>query len=129
MSSIQILWVDDEIELLKPHILFLERKNYKVTTCTNGADAIDLVSEQNFDIVFLDENMPGLQGSEVAEQLCFLEGNGINKSTPKISLTGLATEEAVNNLYKKGFTHHIQKPVTKAILDNFLKSWSEGVKI
>ena len=46
MSSIQILWVDDEIELLKPHILFLERKNYKITTCTNGADAIDLVDEE-----------------------------------------------------------------------------------
>ncbi|MFQ3297978.1 MAG: DNA-binding response OmpR family regulator, partial [Polaribacter sp.] len=39
--SIQILWVDDEIELLRPHIIFLERKNYKVTTCTNGADAIN----------------------------------------------------------------------------------------
>ena len=41
--SIQILWVDDEIELLRPHIIFLERKNYKVTTCTNGADAINLL--------------------------------------------------------------------------------------
>jgi Response regulator containing CheY-like receiver, AAA-type ATPase, and DNA-binding domains len=56
-----ILWVDDEIELLKPHILFLERKNYTVTTCTNGADAVDLVDTKKFDIVFLDENMPGLK--------------------------------------------------------------------
>ena len=52
MRKIEILWVDDEIDLLKPHILFLENKNYNVTKCTNGADAIDLVDEQNFDIVF-----------------------------------------------------------------------------
>ena len=64
MKNIEILWVDDEIDLLKPHILFLEKKNYLVTTCTNGADAIDLVDEQNFDIVFLDENMPGITGLE-----------------------------------------------------------------
>ena len=62
MTTIQILWVDDEIDLLKPHILFLERKNYEVTRCTNGADAINLVDHKNFDIVFLDENMPGLSG-------------------------------------------------------------------
>ena len=69
MSTINILWVDDEIELLKPHILFLERKNYDVTKCTNGADAIDLVDEQNFDIVFLDENMPGLTGLETLHEI------------------------------------------------------------
>ena len=57
MSSIQILWVDDEIDLLKPHILFLEQKGYNLTSCTNGTDAIELVDNSNFDIVFLDENM------------------------------------------------------------------------
>ena len=57
MSEIKILWVDDEIELLKPHILFLERKNYTVQTCTNGADALDLVDKFNFDIVFLKKVM------------------------------------------------------------------------
>ena len=67
--SIQILWVDDEIELLKPHIIFLERKEYAVTTCTNGADAINLVDETNFDIVFLDENMPGLTGLETLAEI------------------------------------------------------------
>ena len=67
MSQIKILWVDDEIDLLKPHILFLEKKNYHVTTCNNGQDAIELFDENNFDIVFLDENMPGLSGLEVAK--------------------------------------------------------------
>ena len=57
MSQIKILWVDDEIDLLTPHILFLEKKNYVVTTCNNGQDAIDLFDVENFDIVFLDENI------------------------------------------------------------------------
>ena len=64
MSSGKILWVDDEIQLLKPHMLFLEKKNYEVVPCTNGADAVETVSEEPFDIVFLDENMPGLSGLE-----------------------------------------------------------------
>ena len=69
MNAIKILWVDDEIELLKPHLLFLEKKNYDVTTCNNGADAIEIVDENNFDIVFLDENMPGLSGIETLAQI------------------------------------------------------------
>ena len=57
MDTIKILWVDDEIDLLKPHILFLEKKNYSVTTCNNGLDAISIFEENNFDIVFLDVYM------------------------------------------------------------------------
>ena len=69
MNAIKILWVDDEIELLKPHLLFLEKKNYEVATCNNGADAIESVDENSFDIVFLDENMPGLSGIETLSQI------------------------------------------------------------
>ena len=69
MNNIHILWVDDEIDLLKPHILFLEKKNYKVTTCTSGSEAIELVDETNYDIVFLDENMPGLTGLETLNEI------------------------------------------------------------
>lgn len=58
----KILWADDEIDLLTPHILFLESKGYTVDSVTNGADAIDKAIEFNYDIVFLDENMPGLSG-------------------------------------------------------------------
>jgi len=64
MSLAKILWVDDEIQNLKPHILFLEKKDYEVKPCTNGADAIQYVQAENFDIIFLDENMPGLSGLE-----------------------------------------------------------------
>ncbi|MCB0475746.1 MAG: response regulator, partial [Flavobacteriaceae bacterium] len=69
MNAIKILWVDDEIELLKPHLLFLEKKNFDVATCTNGADAIEIVDEGDFDIVFLDENMPGLSGIETLSRI------------------------------------------------------------
>ena len=69
MNTIQILWVDDEIDLLKPHILFLEQRNYKVTTCKSGTEALDVLDEKNFDIVFLDENMPGLTGLETLNEI------------------------------------------------------------
>ncbi|MBE0423753.1 MAG: PglZ domain-containing protein [Lutibacter sp.] len=69
MGNINILWVDDEIDLLKPHILFLEKKGYNVSTSNNGADAIDMCEENNYDIVFLDEHMPGLSGLETLSQI------------------------------------------------------------
>ncbi len=69
MNAIKILWVDDEIELLKPHQLFLEKKNYEVSTCNNGAEAIEKVDDGNYDIVFLDENMPGLSGIETLSEI------------------------------------------------------------
>ena len=63
-QKISILWVDDEIDLLKPHILFLEDKGYSIVTANNGVTAIELLENQYFDLVFLDENMPGLSGLE-----------------------------------------------------------------
>ena len=64
MQETYILWADDEMDLLKPHVLFLNEKGYKVKTVTNGEDALECFKEENFDIVFLDENMPGLTGLE-----------------------------------------------------------------
>ena len=57
MNKIKILWVDDEIDLLKPHILFLESKDYEVVTSQSGTEALEQIEEESFDIVFLDENM------------------------------------------------------------------------
>ena len=64
MTTYKLLWVDDEIELLKAHILFLEKKGYQVETVTNGYDALDRCAEEAFDLILLDENMPGLSGLE-----------------------------------------------------------------
>jgi CheY-like chemotaxis protein len=69
MSDIKVLWVDDEIDLLKPHIIFLENRNYNVTTAQSGTEALEELKEQNFDIVFLDENMPGLTGLETLAEI------------------------------------------------------------
>ena len=69
MQDTTILWADDEIDLLKPHILFLTEKGYKLTTVTNGNDAVDAFKNNHFDLVFLDENMPGLTGLETLSQI------------------------------------------------------------
>jgi DNA-binding response OmpR family regulator len=67
--SAKILWADDEIELLKPHILFLEQKGYTVETVNNGLDAVEKCSTNQYDIIFLDENMPGISGLEALNQI------------------------------------------------------------
>ena len=68
-KKIRILWTDDEIDLLKPHILFLQEKGYVVETATNGNDAIDLVRGRKIDLILLDENMPGLSGIETLNKI------------------------------------------------------------
>ena len=67
--QIKILWADDEIDLLKPHIMFLESKGYEVIPVNNGASAVEKSSEQDFDIIFLDENMPGISGLEALSRI------------------------------------------------------------
>src|SRR5687768_11715238 len=69
MDKINILWADDEIDLLRPHILFLKEKGYEVATANSGDGALDLFQKQDFDIVFLDENMPGLSGLETLSRI------------------------------------------------------------
>jgi CheY-like chemotaxis protein len=69
MDKVRILWVDDEIDMLKPHILFLEQKGYAVDTTNNGAEALEMVARNAYDIVFLDEQMPGLSGIETLERM------------------------------------------------------------
>ena len=64
MKRAKILWADDEIDLLKPYILFLNEKGFDVVEVNNGRDAIELCHTQRFDIVFLDEHMPGISGLE-----------------------------------------------------------------
>lgn len=106
MNEIKILWVDDEIDMLKPHILFLEKKNYKVTTCNNGQDAIDLFEKENFDIVFLDENMPGLSGLEVLSELKERKG-----AVPVIMITKSEEEYIMEGAIGSKIADYLIKPV------------------
>ena len=64
MNKQRILWADDEIDLLKPHLMFLRNKGYDVVTANNGRDALDMADAEPFDLIILDENMPGLTGLE-----------------------------------------------------------------
>ncbi len=106
MKKIDILWVDDEIDLLKPHIIFLEQKNYNVSTCTNGTDAIDLVDEQNFDIVFLDENMPGLTGLETLSEIKQKQPN-----LPVVMITKSEEEYIMEEAIGSKIADYLIKPV------------------
>ena len=69
MNNTSILWVDDEIDLLKSHIIFLNEKGYSVDTCTNGVDALEKVSKKRYEVILLDENMPGLNGIGTLKQI------------------------------------------------------------
>ena len=106
MNSIQILWVDDEIDLLKPHILFLEKKGYTLTTCTNGADAIDFVKESNFDIIFLDENMPGINGLETLSEI-----KQIRSNLPVVMITKSEEEYIMEEAIGSKIADYLIKPV------------------
>ncbi|MFT7330101.1 MAG: CheY-like chemotaxis protein [Roseivirga sp.] len=106
MSNIHILWVDDEIDLLKPHIVFLEKKNYKVSTCNNGADAIDMVQEENFDIVLLDENMPGISGLETLTEI-----KSKNANLPIIMITKSEEEYIMEDAIGNKIADYLIKPV------------------
>lgn len=106
MNAITILWVDDEIDLLKPHILFLEKKNYAITTATNGADAIELVNQHHFDIVFLDENMPGLTGLETLNEI-----KSIKNSLPVVMITKSEEEYIMEEAIGAKIADYLIKPV------------------
>ncbi|KFC58681.1 chemotaxis protein CheY [Flavobacterium gilvum] len=106
MDKIKILWVDDEIDLLKPHILFLEKKNYSVTTCNNGRDAIDIFDENNFDIVFLDENMPGMSGLDTLSEM-----KEKKSSVPMIMITKSEEEYIMEEAIGSKIADYLIKPV------------------
>lgn len=106
MSNINILWVDDEIDLLKPHILFLEKKNYNVTTCQSGIDAIEIIDDKNFDIVFLDENMPGLTGLETLSEIKEKRAN-----IPVVMITKSEEEYIMEEAIGSKIADYLIKPV------------------
>lgn len=102
----RLLWVDDEIELLKPYIFFLEEKGYEVDAVSNGRDAIDLCRDINFDMIFLDENMPGLSGLET---LSFIKE--INPSVPVVMITKSEEENIMNQAIGSKIADYLIKPV------------------
>ncbi|MEZ4855944.1 MAG: bifunctional response regulator/alkaline phosphatase family protein [Gelidibacter sp.] len=106
MNTINILWVDDEIDLLKPHILFLEQKQYKVTTCQSGTEALEIIDDTNFDIVFLDENMPGLTGLETLNEIKERRAN-----LPVVMITKSEEEYIMEEAIGNKIADYLIKPV------------------
>lgn len=106
MTNGRLLWVDDEIDLLKAHILFLEKKNYEVTTCSNGRDAIDVCRAADFDLILLDENMPGLSGLETLAAI-----KEIRPGVPVVMVTKNEEEDLMNQAIGSKIADYLIKPV------------------
>ena len=118
MVKTKILWVDDEVELLKPHIIFLEEKEFLITTSNNGSDAIELIKAENFDAVLLDENMPGLNGIETLEIMKEIDSN-----IPIIMITKSEEEKIMDDAIGNKISDYLIKPVNpKQILLSLKKN-------
>ena len=116
-----ILWVDDEIDSLHSHILFLKNKGYEVNAMTNGLDAIDFVKENQVDVVLLDETMPGISGLETLAKI-----KEANQHIPVVLITKNETENLMDEAIGRQITDYLIKPVNpnqvllslKKIIDN-----------
>ena len=102
----KLLWVDDEVEQLKAHLLFLEKKGYEVVTVTNGSDAIDLCQEGHFDLVLLDEQMPGISGLETLQRIKELQ-----PALPVVMVTKSEEENIMEQAIGQKIADYLIKPV------------------
>ncbi|MDX5347356.1 MAG: PglZ domain-containing protein, partial [Hymenobacteraceae bacterium] len=121
MQRYNILWADDEIDLLKPHILFLEERGYDITPVPSGADAIEKFQEQTYDVVFLDENMPGISGLETLNEI-----KAIRPNVPVVMITKSEEEHIMEEAIGSKIADYLIKPLNpnqillsvKKILEN-----------
>jgi CheY-like chemotaxis protein len=102
----KILWADDEMEFLKPHVLFLEAKGYQVELINNGSEAVEKCQENNYDIVFLDENMPGISGLETLARI-----KEITPMTPIVMITKSEEESIMEEAIGSKIADYLIKPV------------------
>jgi len=124
MQETAILWADDEIDLLKPHILFLKEKGYKVTTVTNGNDAVDAFKSSFFDLVFLDENMPGLTGLETLQQI-----KNLNNDIPIVLITKNEEEYLMEDAIGSKIDDYLIKPVNPKQIQLTIKKLTENKRL
>jgi CheY-like chemotaxis protein len=106
MKTVRILWTDDEIEALKPHIIFLQEKGYEVETCSNGIDTVDLVRQNSYDLIFLDENMPGLSGMETLRLI-----RDLRNDIPIVMVTKSEEEDLMESAIGSEIADYLIKPV------------------
>lgn len=120
----RIMWVDDEIEHLRPHIIFLEERGYSVTPVSNGHDAIGLLKKEDFDIIFLDEIMAGLDGISTLELI-----RKLNPRIPVIMITKSEEENIMEEAIGKEITDYLIKPVNPLQIVSTLKRIFEKPKL
>ena len=102
----KILWIDDQIELLNSHIIFLSEKGYSIDTCTNGYDALEKITETRYEAILLDENMPGMNGIETLKQI-----KKINRNLKVIMITKSEEEDIMEEAIGKEISDYLIKPV------------------
>jgi len=123
-SKGRILWIDDEIELLKPHIILLEQRGYNVETATNGEDAIELVKKSHYDLTFLDESMVGISGLETLPIL-----KEIDPATPVVMVTKNEAESVMEDAIGRKIDDYLTKPVNPAQILAACKKFLESERI
>ncbi len=123
-EKISILWADDEIDLLKPHIMFLEQKGYEVITTNNGDEAMDIIRERDFDIVFLDEHMPGMTGIETLAEIKTMYPN-----LPVVMITKSEEESIMEDAIGSNISDYLIKPVNPNQILLSLKKNLENKKL
>ncbi len=124
MNKTRILWADDEIVMLKPHIIFLEEKGFEVVAVNSGGEALELVKEENFDIIFLDEQMPGLSGIEVLEKIKEIQPN-----IPVVMITKSEEESIMEDAIGSNIADYLIKPVKPSQILLSLKRNLENKKL
>ena len=123
-NKISILWADDEIDLLKPHILFLEQKGYQVITVKSGNEAIEELDKNIVDVVFLDENMPGLSGLETLSLI-----NAKQPSLPIVMITKSEEEHIMDDAIGSNINYYLIKPVNPHQILHCLKHLTENRRL
>ena len=135
----RILWVDDEIDLLQPYIIYLKEKNYEVVTASNGEDALDYLEQEVPDIVFLDENMPGMSGLETLQEI-----KRLHPEVPVVMITKSEEEHIMEQAIGEKIADYLIKPVnpsqillclkkhihqqaivTEQVQQNYRQEWSD----
>ncbi|MDD4777336.1 MAG: bifunctional response regulator/alkaline phosphatase family protein [Fermentimonas sp.] len=124
MDKAQFLWVDDEIDLLKPHILFLEEKGYATECATNGYDAIKKCNSKTYDIIFLDEHMPGLTGLDTLTEI-----KESSPNVPVVMITKSEDEGIMDKAIGKKIADYLIKPVNPTQVLTTIKKILEKKKL
>ena len=122
--NVNILWADDEIDLLKPHILFLTNKGYTVDKVTNGTDALEQVKIKKYDVIFLDENMPGISGIETLSQI-----KSMQPEVPVIMITKSEEEHIMEDAIGNQIADYLIKPVNSNQILLSLKRILDGKQL